>query len=142
MDPPVASPALALKGEGARDMGRAVSIDPSAADDRDGGRALACSVCRRPITSEAARIQVDGRHEHTFANPFGYAYTIGCFSAAVGLAGVGPTSSEFSWFAGRTWQIEQCAGCGEHLGWVFRGPGSAFHGLILDRLIEVEGQTE
>jgi len=112
-------------------------VDVELSDDRERGRRLACAACERPITSDSARIAVAGRHEHTFANPYGFAYHIGCFSGAVGLAPVGPPSGEFAWFAGHTWQIEQCVGCGEHLGWIFRGPGAAFHGLILDRLIEV-----
>jgi hypothetical protein len=34
--------------------------------------------------------------------------------------------------------VEHCSACGEHLGWLFRGEGHVFHGLVLDRLVEVE----
>jgi hypothetical protein len=139
MDP--LPPPLSLRGEAERGAGRAVALGPEASNTRHGGRLLACAGCARRITSDAARIEVEGRHEHTFANPFGYAYHIGCFAAASGLACVGLPSGEFAWFSGHTWQVEQCGGCGEHLGWIFRGPASGFHGLILERLIEVVEET-
>ena len=90
------------------------------------------------ITSSAERIAVDGRHEHTFANPYGFVFRIGCFAAAVGVVAIGPVSGEFAWFAGHTWQIEQCARCGAHLGWLFRAAATGFHGLVLDSLVEIE----
>ncbi len=132
------SPPLAAKGEAERQGAGLPRAAPTEESERDRGRLLACAACRRPITTDAARIEIDGRHEHTFANPYGYAYRIGCFSTAVGLAGVGLPSAEFAWFVGHTWQIEQCAGCREHLGWLFRRQGRSFHGLILERLIEIE----
>jgi hypothetical protein len=139
MDPRPVPRAVSLKSEAERGTGGLAVTGPEAADSEPRGRVLACAACQRPITSDAGRITVAGRHEHTFANPFGYAYHIGCFSTAGGLTRVGPASAEFAWFVGHTWQIEQCTGCGEHLGWLFRGSASAFHGLILDRLVEVEG---
>jgi hypothetical protein len=132
---------LQLKGPAERaDKGSPVTA-LEVSDGRPHGRALACAACERRITSEGARIAVAGRHAHTFANPFGFAYHIGCFSTAVGLARVGPPSGEYAWFARHTWQIEQCAGCGEHLGWLFQGQGAFFHGLILDRLIAVDERS-
>jgi hypothetical protein len=108
------------------------------ADER--ARVLACAVCRQRITTKAERIEVEGRHEHTLANPFGYVYHVGCFASASGLTHVGPPSTEFAWFAGYSWQIEQCGVCREHLGWTFRSAGDAFHGLVLDRLVELEDE--
>ena len=119
-------------------MGGAPRTTPVREDQRERGRLLACAECRQRITTDAARIVVDGHHEHTFANPYGYAYHIGCFVTAVGLVGVGLPSAEFAWFAGRTWQIETCARCRAHLGWLFRGTGDSFHALILEGLIEIE----
>jgi hypothetical protein len=104
----------------------------------EGGRVLACAACGRPITTTAARIEMDGAHAHTFANPHGFVYRIGCFSTAPGCAPVSPPSTDFAWFAGYAWQIAACTGCGEHIGWLFRSGSARFHGLILDRLVEAE----
>ncbi len=125
-----------LKEDGARkERG---SPAPAAEDDTCRSRILACAACKARITSDAARIEVGGSHEHTFANPFGYVYHVGCFASAVGLKRIGRPSSEFPWFPGYLWQIEPCAACGEHLGWWFQGAESGFHGLILNRLVEIE----
>lgn len=40
-------------------------------------------------------------------------------------------------FAGYTWQIDLGSGCKEQLGWLYRSGERSFHGLIVDRLIEV-----
>ena len=124
-------------GSGSRGAPRPTTVTERA-DER--ARALACAVCRQRITTTAARIEVDGRHEHTFANPFGYVYHVGCFASASGLTSVGPPSTEFPWFAGHSWQIEQCGTCREHLGWLFRAAEHVFHGLVLDRLVELEDE--
>jgi hypothetical protein len=81
---------------------------------------------------------VAGGHEHRFVNPAGIHYHIGCFARAAGLIPVGDPSRYWTWFPGYRWQIEHCPGCQEHLGWLFSGPDGQFHGLILDRLEEVE----
>jgi hypothetical protein len=104
----------------------------------DEGRVLACARCRRPVTTSAAGIEVAGGHEHRFVNPAGIPYHIGCFARAAGLIPVGDPSPYWTWFPGYRWQIEHCPGCQEHLGWLFSGPDGQFHGLILDRLEEVE----
>ncbi len=127
-----------LKDDGAREERGTPGSAPVTEDHARGPRCLACAACRVCITSDAARIEVGGRHEHTFANPFGYVYHIGCFAAAVGLARVGRPSAEFAWFPGYLWQIEPCAACGEHLGWWFQAAARGFHGLILNRLVEIE----
>jgi hypothetical protein len=106
-----------------------------ARDDR--GVRLACSACLQPITTTAARIVVAGDHDHTFTNPEGIRFRIGCFSDATNCAVVGPPSSYWTWFPSYSWQIEICAACRQHLGWLFRGTGDRFHGLILDRLVEL-----
>ena len=110
---------------------------PSSLLDDEGGRVLACARCEHAVTTSASRIEVEGAHEHTFANPGGYCFHIGCFSRAHGCAAVGPHISYWSWFPPHTWQIEHCTACGEHLGWLFRAEDQAFHGLILDRLREL-----
>jgi hypothetical protein len=97
-------------------------------------RRLLCAVCAEPVTADDHRIAIAGRHRHRRTNPAGIDYTFGCFSQAPGAAAVGPSSVEHTWFAGFSWRIAICRGCGAHLGWRFEAAGSAFHGLILDRL--------
>ena len=99
---------------------------------------ILCRQCRQAITRPAERIEVQGTHRHTFANPHGLVFELGCFKNAVGCGYAGAATDEFTWFAGYRWRICFCATCLTHLGWIFSSPGGdAFHGLILDRLIDV-----
>lgn len=102
-------------------------------------RLLACASCRRIITSAAERTEMNGSHEHTFENPAGESFRIGCFTSASGLLRVGPSSLQWTWFAGYTWQSEVCAGCRVFLGWLYRRADHRFHGLVLGSLIEIDG---
>ena len=98
---------------------------------------ILCRDCLHPVTRPADRISVQGRHRHTFANPHGVVYEIGCFRSAPGCGLIGPASEEFTWFAGHRWRVCVCAACLVHLGWRFASTdGEPFYGLILDRLIE------
>ncbi len=101
-------------------------------------RLLACARCRRLIASAADRIEMNGAHQHIFANPDGERFRIGCFGDATGLLRLGPSSLEWTWFAGFTWQSEVCAGCRDFLGWLYRRGDHRFHGLILDALVEID----
>ena len=95
-----------------------------------------CRQCRHVITSPSERIQVQGAHRHTFANPQGIVFEIGCFGNAQGCGYAGSATDEFSWFKGYRWRIAVCGKCLIHLGWLYISntlPG--FNGLILDRLI-------
>jgi hypothetical protein len=107
---------------------------------RDAGTAeddaLRCIVCEHRISERAYRIEMSGAHEHTFVNPAGYAYRIGCFAAAPGCVHTGPTEAAFSWFPGWSWQVAACGRCRSHVGWIYRLAGQQFHGLILDKLHE------
>jgi hypothetical protein len=95
-----------------------------------------CRQCRNRITSPAERIEVQGSHRHTFANPHGIVFEIGCFRTVEGCGHAGPASTDFSWFSGFSWRIAVCIQCLTHLGWLFASPDQGhFHGLILDRLI-------
>jgi hypothetical protein len=96
---------------------------------------LACARCFEPITSDAEWLEVGGAREHSFMNPHGFYYRIGCFGNARALEAEGGWSDEWSWFPPCAWQVQRCARCGEHLGWLFRGPERRFFGLILDRLV-------
>lgn len=99
---------------------------------------IVCRNCQNRITRPSHRISVNGSHQHTFANPSGVVFQIGCFNPVKGCSMVSAPSSDFSWFAGSTWQITICNGCQVHLGWLFRNTsGQQFFGLILDRLSEI-----
>lgn len=97
---------------------------------------ILCRNCHYPITRALERIEVASSHSHTFANPNGYLFEIGCFRHADGCVTTGVQTDEFTWFRGYTWQIGICGKCLNHLGWLFRSTGDYFYGLILDRLTE------
>jgi hypothetical protein len=105
-----------------------------------GGRRIVCRTCGSTVTSTRARVEVAGAHEHTKRNPAGFVFRIGCFRDAPGCAPWGDACAEHTWFAGYSWRIALCRGCGVHLGWAFEGPGDPFHGLVLARIrVEEEG---
>lgn len=100
---------------------------------------ILCRQCLQVITSASERIEIQGSHKHTFANPHGIVYEIGCFRSVAGCGYAGPPTTDFSWFAGFSWRITVCSMCLTHLGWLFISPSiESFSGLILDRLIEPE----
>ncbi len=108
-----------------------------AAEHRD--HELLCVDCAHPITRESARIEHGGAHAHTFVNPAGIRFCIGCFTDAPGVRTVGEETDELTWFPGFAWTIAVCGGCGGLAGWRYRGPDrDTFYGLILDRLREGE----
>ncbi len=95
---------------------------------------LFCAACRHLVTHQDERIPIQGGHEHTFTNPHGITYHIGCYREAIGCAPVGAAVAEFSWFRGYAWRIALCANCRTHLGWRFQTGDEYFHGLIVGRL--------
>ena len=96
---------------------------------------LRCSNCGFMITTKKECISVDGVHEHTFVNPGGNIFHIGCFRGAAGCVQAGESTTEHSWFKGYAWAYALCGRCLSHLGWVFHSAeGDEFFGLILDRL--------
>ena len=99
-----------------------------------GDDALCCAACDHRITERAYRREMSGAREHTFVNPAGYEFRIGCFVAAPGCAHTGVPSEAFSWFPGWRWQVAICQRCHAHLGWIFRLAGEQFHALILAAL--------
>ncbi len=106
----------------------------------DVGKFLLCRQCLQVITHPSLKIMINGAHEHTFANPHGIVFEIGCFKSAVGCGYIGEPSGDFTWFSGFKWQVAVCAACLTHMGWLFTSPGmGSFHGLILDRLAESGG---
>jgi hypothetical protein len=107
--------------------------------ESDKEKYILCRQCHQIITSPSERIAVQGSHQHTFANPHGIVYDIGCFRFVVGCGYAGPASDEFTWFPGFSWKVAVCGMCLTHLGWLFISTaGNNFNGLILDRLIDSE----
>jgi hypothetical protein len=109
--------------------------------DVEDDRVVSCRACGAPITRARAKIAVNGAHAHSFINPAGFIFRIGCFSGAPGARGSGDESDEWTWFSGYTWQAVVCARCGEHIGWAYRNTTASFVGLILDRIVEGGGDS-
>lgn len=113
-----------------------VQKDPKA-QKKDDNNHILCRRCLRLISNEAERIAVQGSHKHTFANPQGIIYEIGCFRNAAGCGYTGVPTDEYTWFRGFRWRIALCGRCLTHLGWLFVSAGNlSFNGLILNRLVE------
>jgi hypothetical protein len=115
--------------------GQDADLEPTEADGGKRGH-LVCAACRYRVTGQSDRIAVKDQHEHTYVNPGGFVYHIGCFARAPGCTMVGGPSTELTWFAGYAWVIANCRGCSRHLGWQFLSDSSHFFGLVLDRLAE------
>lgn len=113
-----------------------VEEEKSEDTDPESKKYIVCKQCLQPITSSDERINRDGSHRHTFANPNGQVFDIGCFRNAFGCGYAGQPSDEFTWFSGYFWRVCVCGMCLTHLGWLFVSGGDNFHGLILDRLID------
>jgi hypothetical protein len=127
-----------LRREGSRDGGTEQAPERSAGlDDGSGGEQILCRRCGRYITSGKQRISVNGSHQHTFANPEGISFHIGCFARVQGCSFVGEPTGEWSWFRGYAWSVAYCAGCGLHLGWRYSSADDVFHGLVLRSLSTV-----
>ena len=97
---------------------------------------IVCRNCGNRITTPERIISVNGEHTHTFTNPEGFTYDIGCFSVAEGCDVYGEPTREHTWFHGFTWRFCVCSGCLMHLGWNYEREGESFFGLILDLLAD------
>lgn len=102
----------------------------------DEKRFIICKNCKNAITSFKNVIEINGSHQHTFKNPRGIVYQIGCFISARGCIDVGNPTAEFTWFPGFSWCYAICSRCLIHLGWNYQSTGESFYGLILDNLTE------
>jgi len=98
--------------------------------------AIYCKACGYPVTGRDQEISVHGSHAHTFFNPAGIVFELGCFRTAPGCHGAGETTSNFTWFAGYVWRFALCGRCNSHLGWYFEMGEHSFLGLILANLRE------
>lgn len=96
---------------------------------------ILCRSCRCPVTHPEFKILRENRFSHTFANPYGHVFEIGCFSRAEGCVKASGESDEFPWFPGYLWAVGACRQCGAQLGWIFSSGRDTFYGLILDQLI-------
>jgi hypothetical protein len=104
---------------------------------------ILCRQCHQVLTTPSERIAIQGSHQHTFANPHGIVFQIGCFRSVQGCGYVGPPTTEWSWFKGFSWRIVVCRMCLTHLGWFYASSGNgSFVGLILDRLLESKEVNE
>ena len=105
--------------------------------ESDSEEVILCRQCHQVLTNPSERTSIQGAHQHTFANPHGIVFQIGCFRSVRGCGYVGPKTSEWSWFKGYSWRILVCRMCLTHLGWQYISTGNeSFSGLILDRIIE------
>jgi hypothetical protein len=95
---------------------------------------LYCRACGGLVTDGDQQISVNGSHAHTFFNPAGIVYELGCFRNAPGCSVVGEATMEFTWFANHSWRFGLCLLCDTHLGWLYETAEQTFYGLILTRL--------
>lgn len=98
--------------------------------------AIYCKSCGRTVTSKDQKISVHGAHTHTFFNPAGIVFELGCFGVAPGCQNAGEATSDFSWFAGYVWSFALCDRCNSHLGWFFEMGERSFYGLVLANIRE------
>jgi hypothetical protein len=96
---------------------------------------ILCRACSNAVTHPGFKILRDNRFSHTFANPYGHVFEIGCFSRAQGCVKASAESDEFPWFKGYRWSVGACRRCRTQLGWVFSSGRDTFYGLILDTLV-------
>ncbi|MCG8688439.1 MAG: cereblon family protein [Desulfobacterales bacterium] len=100
---------------------------------------ITCKNCMGLVTKPDFRMQVEQQFSHTFANPHGHVFEIGCFSRADGCIESSVPSDDFSWFNGYVWSIGLCRNCKIQLGWIFLATKmdrpQKFYGLILDQLV-------
>lgn len=97
---------------------------------------LLCKQCENKITLPNNKIEVAGDFEHTFLNPGGHVFHIGCFFEADGCLALGVPTAEWTWFEGFEWQVALCNQCNTHLGWFYRSREEQnFFGLIMNLLI-------
>jgi len=97
---------------------------------------IICKFCKNIITQPETVIEIDGMHMHTFKNPSGIVYRIGCFASAKGCKNFGDPTDEHTWFPGFSWNFSICSNCFNHLGWYYQAGEKQFFGLILENLTD------
>ena len=132
------TPSVFRQSSGIEKTGRLLDPEQDGSEERDLSeeKNILCGLCGHAVTSVSEIIDINHSHKHTFANPHGIVFEIGCFRSARGGIQIGPESTDWSWFTDFTWRIVICIKCRTHLGWYFSSSeGKDFFGLILDRLI-------
>ena len=125
-----------LRDDKIEEFTKTIQDDAPYQEDKD-ERLILCKYCFNKITSLNAVIERNGKHQHTFYNPEGIIYQIGCFSSAAGCVVFGHSTSAFTWFPGFSWRYAACANCRVQLGWYYQSRSEGnFYGLILNKLIE------
>ncbi len=119
-----------------------VMDDTEESNGDNDGEAIVCCECASIITFANEKIQVNGAYNHSFANPHGLFFEIGCYKNAPGCAYSNESSSEFTWFRGFSWRIAVCRNCINHIGWLFSSAKSSFHGLISTKLTTTRTSEE
>ena len=112
-------------------------VEEESESDEEEEKAILCAECGHEVTHRRHKTSMAGGFEHSFANPAGIVFQIGCFEEAPGVGATGEESAEFTWFEGYTWQVVICRGCMAHLGWKYWSGEHGFFGLILARLENV-----
>jgi hypothetical protein len=102
--------------------------------EKEEEKPIFCKNCNHKITSIDQAAPINGQHRHTFKNPAGIVYTIGCFITAWGCVSQGIPTDEHTWFPGFSWNFSLCGNCYRHLGWFYQANGKSFYGLILNNL--------
>jgi hypothetical protein len=106
-----------------------------AEEEKEEEKAIFCKSCGCKITAYDQVTIINGQSQHTFNNPAGIVYTIGCFMTAEGCINQGSPTPEHTWFPGFSWSFAHCSRCYRHLGWFYRADSKSFYGLILDNLM-------
>jgi hypothetical protein len=101
---------------------------------------LYCAECGLEITKVNEKIEIFGRHDHSFGN-LGFLVQLGCYRNASGCNGVQGVSHGYSWFRGFAWQIQVCKKCYTQLGWKYMSEEESFYGLIFNTLREEEEEA-
>lgn len=99
-------------------------------------RAVRCARCGHALTTEKERLDLYGRHAHTFMNPSGVVFDVRLYRDVPGSSVQGMPDSDTSWFPGTAWIYAHCAECKGHVGWryVDLNDGKTFFGLIADSI--------
>ena len=122
--------------DGQAGIGAATEVEDAAEEEEREEKNVRCSHCGHEVTVLSEQTSVSGGHRHSFANPHGLLFEVGCFKSAPGCRAAGPPSEEFTWFSGYAWRIAVCGNCLSHLGWFFVQAGeTGFIALILDRVV-------
>jgi hypothetical protein len=126
---------LRLLKDGATDEAGVLLLAKEETGEGEPGNPLLCRACGNEITEAERGIRRHGRFEHTFTNPAGFTFRLGCFSAAWNCILHGAPTHTHTWFPGFRWRFCSCGSCGLHLGWQYDSGAEGFFGLILDNLV-------